>query len=52
MTWLCVVYDSGSLFAPEILDVKEEDLITKFIGVSCCSDLVALMLPSHVIGCG
>jgi hypothetical protein len=27
------VYDSGSLFSPEVLDVKEEDLIKKFISV-------------------
>lgn len=28
------VYDSGSLFAPEVLDVSEDDLIQKFINVS------------------
>lgn len=28
-----LVFDAGSLFSPEILDIKDEDLISKFVAV-------------------
>ena len=31
------VYDSGSLFAPEVLDISSEDLMQKFLQVSVCA---------------
>ncbi len=32
---LSLVYDSGSLFSPSVLDITEEDLLKRFISVSC-----------------
>lgn len=53
---LCVVYDSGSLFSPEILDVQEEDLLKKFIRVSDLwnvgSMCVSLCDLITCVGCG
>ena len=31
---VCAVYDSGSLFAPHVLDISEADLMKKFASVS------------------
>ena len=34
-----IVYDSGSLFEPSVLDITEEDLLQRFISVRMCSAL-------------
>ena len=30
-----IVYDEGSIYSPDILDIKPEDLLGHFMAVSC-----------------
>ena len=35
MRMFLVVYDEGSIYSPDILDIKPEDLLGHFMAVSC-----------------
>ena len=38
----CTVYDEGSVYSPAVLDIKPDDLITRFMEV--CSILILLSI--------
>ena len=33
LLFFCTVYESGSVFSPDVLDITEEDLLSKFMQV-------------------
>lgn len=39
-----MVYDSGTIFEPAILDIKPEDLLKTFLGVSFISIVMTILL--------